>query len=217
MTGNEIGAEGAKAMSEMLKVNSTLTTLNLEGEEERRERRERKERRMNDREWDWRWRSKSNEWNDESEQHIDNTESGRRGIKKREKRKKEKERMTDNEIGDEGKRMMRDTWGSRGGTLELWNTEAVHKSNKLQCIVKWLSHFCKWILTLGSLWNLFHIPLFFAKHFTAPTFLYKTIMIHCKMFLIAFTQITPKISISWRHTVPAKIQKKERHTVWHGS
>ena len=33
MTGNEIGVEGAKAMSEMLKVNSTLTTLNLECEE----------------------------------------------------------------------------------------------------------------------------------------------------------------------------------------
>ena len=29
MTDNEIGDEGAKAMSEMLKVNSTLTTLDL--------------------------------------------------------------------------------------------------------------------------------------------------------------------------------------------
>ena len=40
MTGNGIEDEGAKAMSEMLKVNSTLTTLNLECEEERKEREE---------------------------------------------------------------------------------------------------------------------------------------------------------------------------------
>ena len=40
MTDNEIGDEGAKAMSEMMKVNSTLTTLNLGGEEERKEREE---------------------------------------------------------------------------------------------------------------------------------------------------------------------------------
>ena len=37
MTGNNIGEEGAKAMSEMMKVNSTLTTLNLGSEEERKE------------------------------------------------------------------------------------------------------------------------------------------------------------------------------------
>ena len=55
MTGNGIGDEGAKAMSSMMKVNTTLTTLNLGGEEERkREKRERKERRNNDSEWDWR-------------------------------------------------------------------------------------------------------------------------------------------------------------------
>ena len=42
MTDNGIGVEGAKAMSEMVKVNSTLTTLDLECEEERKERRERK-------------------------------------------------------------------------------------------------------------------------------------------------------------------------------
>ena len=34
MTGNEIGVEGTKAMSEMLKVNTTLTELNLGCEEE---------------------------------------------------------------------------------------------------------------------------------------------------------------------------------------
>ena len=39
MTGNEIRAEGAKAMSEMLKVNTTLNTLDLQSEEERKERR----------------------------------------------------------------------------------------------------------------------------------------------------------------------------------
>ena len=37
MTGNGIGAEGAKAMSEMMKLNSTLTALNLSREEERKE------------------------------------------------------------------------------------------------------------------------------------------------------------------------------------
>ena len=34
MTGNEIGYEGAKSMSEMLKKNTTLTSLTLRGEEE---------------------------------------------------------------------------------------------------------------------------------------------------------------------------------------
>ena len=47
MTGNEIGVEGAKAMSEMLKENKTLTSLDLRGEEEerkkQRKKRERKE------------------------------------------------------------------------------------------------------------------------------------------------------------------------------
>ena len=43
MTENKIGADGAKAMSSMLKVNSTLTSLNLASEEEIKERRERKE------------------------------------------------------------------------------------------------------------------------------------------------------------------------------
>ena len=33
MTDNEIGDEGAKATSEMLKVNTTLTSLNLEREQ----------------------------------------------------------------------------------------------------------------------------------------------------------------------------------------
>ena len=50
MTGNGIGNEGAKAMGEMLKVNTTLTTLNLESEEERKERDEiKEERKMDDR------------------------------------------------------------------------------------------------------------------------------------------------------------------------
>ena len=39
MIGNEIGFEGAKSMSEMLKVNNTLTTLNLGREEERSKKR----------------------------------------------------------------------------------------------------------------------------------------------------------------------------------
>ena len=46
MTGNRIGDEGAKAMSEMVKVNSTLTTLYLECVEERKEREEKE--RMNE-------------------------------------------------------------------------------------------------------------------------------------------------------------------------
>ena len=40
MTDNGIGVEGAKAMSEMMKVNSTLTSLNLRCEEERKEKEE---------------------------------------------------------------------------------------------------------------------------------------------------------------------------------
>ena len=44
MTGNKIGDRGAKALSEMLKVNKTLTKLNLQCENERK--RERKK--MND-------------------------------------------------------------------------------------------------------------------------------------------------------------------------
>ena len=34
MTDNNIGVEGAKSMSEMLKTNTTLTSLNLSGEDE---------------------------------------------------------------------------------------------------------------------------------------------------------------------------------------
>ena len=34
MTDNKIGVEGAKSLSEMLKVNTTLKELNLESEEE---------------------------------------------------------------------------------------------------------------------------------------------------------------------------------------
>ena len=38
MIDNNIGAEGAKSMSEMLKVNTSLTSLDLRSEEERNER-----------------------------------------------------------------------------------------------------------------------------------------------------------------------------------
>ena len=38
MTDNSIAAEGIKAMCEMLKVNTTLTSLNLGSEEERKQR-----------------------------------------------------------------------------------------------------------------------------------------------------------------------------------
>ena len=36
MIGNEIGDEGGKALSETLKENTTLTSLNLESEEKRK-------------------------------------------------------------------------------------------------------------------------------------------------------------------------------------
>ena len=47
MTDNEIGDEGVKSMSEMLKSNKTLTSLNLRSEEEGRMRKGLKEM-MND-------------------------------------------------------------------------------------------------------------------------------------------------------------------------
>ena len=42
MTGNRIGDEGATSMSEMLKVNTTLTSLNLSRDEERKLKEKRK-------------------------------------------------------------------------------------------------------------------------------------------------------------------------------
>ena len=43
MAGNRIGVEGAKAMSKMLKVNTTLRTLTLDGEgRKKREKRQNK-------------------------------------------------------------------------------------------------------------------------------------------------------------------------------
>ena len=47
MTGNEIGDEGAKAMSEVLKVNTTLKELDLSGDEERK-RKEKGKRKKNE-------------------------------------------------------------------------------------------------------------------------------------------------------------------------
>ena len=43
MSVNRIGDDGAKSLSEILKLNTTLTKLNMEGEEERKEQ-EKKER-----------------------------------------------------------------------------------------------------------------------------------------------------------------------------
>ena len=48
MTGNGIGVEGAKSMSEALKSNTTLTSLNLGCEEEEREREREKREMMNE-------------------------------------------------------------------------------------------------------------------------------------------------------------------------
>ena len=44
MTVNKIGDEGAKALSEMLKVNTTVTSLDLGGEEEERSEKRKKKR-----------------------------------------------------------------------------------------------------------------------------------------------------------------------------
>ena len=46
MTANDIGDEGAKSMSEMLKSNTTLTSLNLSCEEEERKKEKEKKREM---------------------------------------------------------------------------------------------------------------------------------------------------------------------------
>ena len=43
MTGNRVGVEGTKSMSEMLKVNTALTSLDLGGEDERKKNEEKKE------------------------------------------------------------------------------------------------------------------------------------------------------------------------------
>ena len=48
MTGNVIRVEGAKAMSEMLKVNTTLTSFNLGGEEEKRKEKRKRKRKKNE-------------------------------------------------------------------------------------------------------------------------------------------------------------------------
>ena len=49
MTGNGIGDEGAIAISEMLKVNTTLTQMCLGGEQDRKQKRLRRVGRDNDR------------------------------------------------------------------------------------------------------------------------------------------------------------------------
>ena len=54
ITGNVIGAEGAKTLCDALKVNTTLKTLNLWGEELRKEKDEKNGEKVNDRQWDWR-------------------------------------------------------------------------------------------------------------------------------------------------------------------
>ena len=63
---NEIGVEGAKSISESLKINTSLTKLDLSCDEKKRyemkERRERKERKINRQQYR-RWRSKDNKWN----------------------------------------------------------------------------------------------------------------------------------------------------------
>ena len=57
MTDNEIGDEGAKTMSEMLKVNTTLASLNLEGDYKSEGRGDNKRERENNRQSDKNGRS----------------------------------------------------------------------------------------------------------------------------------------------------------------
>ena len=52
---------------------------------------------------------------------------------------------------------------------------------------------CEIVLTF--LRNNSHSRVFFANEFSLATFHCKTIPIHCEMILIAFTWITPKMSI----------------------
>ena len=39
--------------------------------------------------------------------------------KRKERKRKSEERMTGNDIGDQGKKIVREAWGGRGGKLEL--------------------------------------------------------------------------------------------------
>ena len=77
---------------------------------------------MNDRQWNQR-RSRGNMRNAEGEHHIEIIEtqwSGRKKSKNRERKKeRNEEQMTGNWIRDEGKKNLREAWGTRGGTLEL--------------------------------------------------------------------------------------------------
>ena len=74
MTGNKIGTEGARVISEMLQVNTTLTSLNL----------------------------------------------SKMIIEGRKRKGRKKHWMTGNENGEEEKKMVRDSWGTRGPWLILW-------------------------------------------------------------------------------------------------
>ena len=66
MTGNQIGDEGAKAISELLKTNTSLNDLNVGSleENENKSRKKRQETHMEmelDRLWDWRRRKEISE------------------------------------------------------------------------------------------------------------------------------------------------------------
>ena len=116
MTDNGIGVEGAKAMSEMLKTNTTLKELGLSGEKERKER-ERKEERMTGN------LIKVEGAKAMSEMLKVNTSLKELNLCGEEERERERERkeesMTENEIGYGGRNMVEDTWGIRGGKLYI--------------------------------------------------------------------------------------------------
>ena len=128
-------------------------------------------------------------------------------------REKEKEKwMAGNEIGVEGEKMVRDAWGERSDSLSLWpKSKYSALQNDYHIFANEFSPlilFCEILLTLpSSLRNNSHSRVFFANEFSVATFHCKTIIIHCEMILIAFTWITPMVSVPWRHTVSAKVQK----------
>ena len=127
ITGCAIGDEGVKAISETLKVNTTLMNLYLESEEkENRKRKREKERNMNVRQWNWSWRSKGTVWNAESKQNFDITGSGRWARKKKQDEKKKEGWITDDKIGDEGAKAMSEMLKVNKSLKEL-NLEGVEE------------------------------------------------------------------------------------------
>ena len=119
MTGSGIGDEGAKTLSKVLKVNTTLIALGLGGEKQRERKRKENE------------RMTGNGIGVEGAKSLSEMLKVHTtfiwlcllsGEERKRMRMKKEEWMTDNPLGDEGKKIVREAWGGRGGTLNLWNT-----------------------------------------------------------------------------------------------